>query len=140
MTGAMGGSTTLLVVTACVTTAAFDFDHAFRKISSSTGDAGEVDSVDTLLRRIGLAMGEEGGEEGEEGETLAHDSLFRRLGEPEDQEAVESQVVSSGFYKMLEDLVWLKAGRPGMGAGQKSYTLLATCYINHTEAVGSVLV
>ena len=64
----------------------FEFDHAFRKISME--NSAELSNMDTLMKRIGLAMGEEEGA----AEPLATDALLRRLGELEDQQAVETQV------------------------------------------------
>ena len=63
----------------------FEFDHAFRKIAMENS----MDSMDTLMKRIGLAMGEE--EEVEE--PLEEHKLLRRVGlGPEDQDAVESML------------------------------------------------
>ena len=65
----------------------FEFDHAFRKISMENSP--ELSSMDTLMKRIGLAMGEE--EEVEE--PLEEHKLLRRVGlGPEDQDAVESML------------------------------------------------
>ena len=82
----MAGGRSLLLLTVTMVSAFdydFDFDHAFRKTSE-----GEEVTVESLMRRIGLAMGEEE----EAAEPLATDTLLRRLGELEDQHAVETQV------------------------------------------------
>ena len=80
-----------LLLAMALSTQGFDdweFDHAFRKDGEGLREYGDIDS---LMRRIGLAMGEEA-EQGEEEEPLATKELMRRLGEPEDQMAMESQV------------------------------------------------
>ena len=81
-------SLAMLVICQSVTlVSGFEFDHAFRKISME--DSPELSSMDNLMKRIGLAMGEE--EEVEE--PLEEHKLLRRVGlGPEDQDAVESML------------------------------------------------
>ena len=81
-------SLAVLVIWQTVTVGSgFEFDHAFRKISMENSP--ELSSMDTLMKRIGLAMGEE--EEVEE--PLEEHKLLRRVGlGPEDQDAVESML------------------------------------------------
>ena len=81
-------SLAVLVIWQTVTVGSgFEFDHAFRKISMENSP--ELRSMDTLMKRIGLAMGEE--EEVEE--PLEEHKLLRRVGlGPEDQDAVESML------------------------------------------------
>ena len=81
-------SLAVLVIWQTVTVGSgFEFDHAFRKISMENSP--ELSSMDTLIKRIGLAMGEE--EEVEE--PLEEHKLLRRVGlGPEDQDAVESML------------------------------------------------
>ena len=77
--------TVLVIWQSVIVSSGFEFDHAFRKISME--NSAELSNMDTLMKRIGLAMGEE--EEVEE--PLEEHKLLRRVGlGPEDQDAVES--------------------------------------------------
>ena len=80
-------SLAMLVICQSVTlVSGVEFDHAFRKISME--DSPELSSMDNLMKRIGLAMGEE-----EVEEPLEEHKLLRRVGlGPEDQDAVESML------------------------------------------------
>ena len=83
-------SLAVLVIWQTVTVGSgFEFDHAFRKIAMEMENSPELSNMDTLMKRIGLAMGEE--EEVEE--PLEEHKLLRRVGlGPEDQDAVESML------------------------------------------------
>ena len=85
----------------------FEFDHAFRKISMENSP--ELSSMDTLMKRIGLAMGEE--EEVEE--PLEEHKLLRRVGlGPEDQDAVES-MLSTEVSRKISSEIWILVPRVG---------------------------